>query len=146
VVFSEAFQRYREKLVVNKTLFFAGDVDASREETCIRVHAVYRPREAPHELAGMVQVRLPDHAPVKDLREILGHYHGERPVLLSMEPEPGLHLTVRAGKALGVDPTPEFVAEVRTLVGESNVRILPAAPGARRPRRNGRRGRPNGPK
>ena len=72
VVFSEAFQRHREKLAENRTLFFAGDVDASREEVCVRVHGVYRPREAPHELAGMVQIHLPEHAPLGDLRELLG--------------------------------------------------------------------------
>ena len=139
VIFSEAFQRYREKLADNRTLFFAGDVDASREEVCVRVHGVYRPREAPHELAGMVQIHLPEQAPLGDLRELLGHYHGERPVLLTLQAGPGLGLTIRAGETLGVDPTQEFVAEVRSLVGETNVRILPAAPGARRERRRRRR-------
>jgi DNA polymerase-3 subunit alpha len=123
VMFSEAFQRHRELLAENEVLFCSGDVDASREEVCLRVASVCRPGDAPRELAGSVQIELAPEIAGSRLKTVLEAHPGTRPVYLALRPEPSVRVLIRADEALSVDPTPEFVCEVRALVGAENVRL-----------------------
>jgi len=121
VMFSEAFQRYRDVLADNEILFCSGDVDASREEICVRVNSVCRPDVAPHELAGLVRIDLGAAAPLQELRTVLERHAGSCPVYLTLEPEPGTRMVIRADDGYRVDPTPELVAAVRELAGENAI-------------------------
>jgi len=150
VMFSDAFARCREKLAESEVLICTGDVDTSREEVCVRVDDAFTPEEAPRELAGSVQIDLDGQvgadggdglapgAALEDIRELLVRHKGERPVLLTLHPEPGLRVAVRAERGLAIDPTPVFVREARDLLGPRAVRLLPAPP-RRRERGRGRR-------
>jgi len=140
VMFSEAYQRYRELLRNDEILFCSGDVDASRDEVCVRVDALFRPEEAPRELAGLVEIRLDDQVALAKLRGLLEDHAGARPVHLALSPEPGLFVRVRLDPTLRVDPTPAFVEAARTLVGDDAVLLRAAPPGGRR-RRDRRRSR-----
>jgi DNA polymerase-3 subunit alpha len=128
VMFSDAFAQYRELLTENRVLFAVGDVDASRDEHSVRVSDVYEPADAPRALAGTVQLRLPTDIDVPALVELVRGHKGDRPLLFSMAPEPGLNVAVRAEEAFAVDPTPEFVRAARELVGESNVLLRASVP------------------
>jgi DNA polymerase-3 subunit alpha len=121
VMFSEAFQRYRDVLAENEILFCSGDVDAAREEICVRVASVCRPDVAPHELAGLVRIELDAAAPLQEIRAVLERHAGSCPVYLTLEPEPGTRMVIRAEDGCCVDPTPEFVAAVRELAGENAI-------------------------
>ncbi|MEE8106800.1 MAG: DNA polymerase III subunit alpha, partial [Planctomycetota bacterium] len=137
VVFSEAFLRYRDKLQENQVLFFSGDVDASRDEVCVRVSRIHTPEDAPQELAGSVQVQLvaalvqldPSRTPALDsLHEVLARYSGDRPLLLGVEPEPGLRVVIRAATSFCVTPTPALLRELEALETVEGVRLHPARP------------------
>jgi DNA polymerase-3 subunit alpha len=121
VMFSEAFQRHRDVLAENEVLFCSGDVDAAREEICIRVGSVCRPDVAPHELAGLVRIDLGPATPLPALQQVLERHAGTCPVYLTLEPEPGTRMVVRADDAYRVDPTPDFVAAAREVAGENAV-------------------------
>jgi DNA polymerase-3 subunit alpha len=121
VMFSDALQRHRDVLAENEILFCSGDVDAAREEICVRVSSACRPAVAPHELAGLVRIELDATAPLPDIRQALERHAGSCPVFLTLEPEPGTRMVVRADDAYRVDPTPEFVAAVRELAGENAI-------------------------
>ncbi|MHC4137385.1 MAG: DNA polymerase III subunit alpha, partial [Planctomycetota bacterium] len=112
VMFSDAFQRHRDVLTENEILFCSGSVDAAREEICIRVASACRPDVAPHELAGLVRIELGPATPLPALQQVLDRHAGSCPVYLTLEPEPGTRMVVRADDGYRVDPTPEFVAAV----------------------------------
>ena len=131
VMFSEAFARMRELLKENEVLFCAGDLDAAREEVCVRVHAAYRPAEAARKLAGQVQVNIADESQLPQLLEVVERHRGDRPLMIGVSPEPGVHVIVRADRRHGVDPTPEFIEEARAIFGEEAVLLRAAKPQAR---------------
>ena len=135
VMFSEAFARYRALLADHEVLVFAGDVDASREETSLRVSAVYRPDEAARHL-GEIELELPAHVAVDDLRGLLERHPGSRPLRFVLSPEPGLTVALRPDGPR-VDPTPSFLEAARALLGDAGVRMRATAPemAARRERR-----------
>jgi len=142
VMFSEAFQRHRDQIEENRVLFFRGDVDASREEVCVRVNEVFEPEAAPRALAGLVLLHLDrtdaDH--LRAVRESLERHSGDRPVLLSVEPQKGLRVLMRADAAFGVDPSPAFVQELRDLVGPERIQLMPPPGGPTARKRNAYRG------
>ncbi|MFI5403061.1 MAG: hypothetical protein ACHQ1G_09005 [Planctomycetota bacterium] len=138
VMFADAFQRYRELLKENEVLLFAADVDASREEVAVRVHDVYRPADAPRELAGLVEVDLSPEAALREVRETLGRFPGEKPVRLRLTPAPGLVVALRADGALLVSPTPELLHALKGIAGVLDVRLRAGPPPRRR--ENGWRG------
>jgi DNA polymerase-3 subunit alpha len=125
VIFSDAFQRHRDLLAENEVLFFRGDVDASRETASVRVGEVFAPEEAPRALADSVLLNLPETDPERlgELRRRIEGYAGDRPLQLSLTPEPGVRVLLRAD--LGVHPTPAFVREMRDFLGPENVRLRP---------------------
>ena len=140
-MFSEAFQRHRDQVTENRVLFFRGDVDASREEVCVRVNEVFEPETAPRALAGLVLLHL-DRTDVDHLRlvrESLERHRGDRPVLLSVEPQAGVRVLMRADAAFSVDPSPAFVQELRELVGPERVQLMPPPEGPKARKRNGYR-------
>jgi len=137
VMFSEAFAKHRDKLTENRVLFAVGDVDASREEHGVRVFDVHEPADAPRALAGQVRVNLLPDTDVKALLDLVRAHKGDRPLLFSLSPEPGLRVAVRAEDAFGVDPTPEFVSAARKLLGEENVVLRATIP--QREKKRGRR-------
>jgi DNA polymerase-3 subunit alpha len=105
VMFSEAFQRFREVLADGRVLFFSGDVDASREETSLRVSAVHTPEEAPRELAGSVHIRLGEGTPLQELAELVRRHRGARPLVLAFSPEADLRVAVRAEERFSGSPS-----------------------------------------
>jgi len=137
VMFSDAFTKYRELLTENRVLFAVGDVDASRDEHSVRVSDVYEPADAPRALAGEVHLELGPDADVAALAELVREHRGDRPLLFSLSPEPGLRVAVRAEEAFAVDPTPQFVRAARALLGEQRVSLRAAVP--QRQRKSGRR-------
>jgi len=139
-VFSDAWQRYRDVLADNRVLFFAGDVDAAREEHSVRVSEVIEPGDAPRELCGVVQFELADAGPLAEIRALVDRHRGDRPrpVAFSLRPEPGLRVVVRADERAGVDPTPGFIDEAVRLLGPGGLLLRPLPPGARSDRPNGR--------
>jgi len=139
VMFADAFQRYRELLKENEILLFAADVDASREEVSVRIHDVYRPVEAPRELAGLVEVDLGQEAPLPEVREALGRFPGEKPVRLTLRPAPGLRVALRADKGILVEPKPELLVALRRIPGVLDVRLRAGPPSRRRESGRGRR-------
>jgi DNA polymerase-3 subunit alpha len=139
VMFSDAFHRYRELLRDNEVLFCAADVDASREEVSVRVHDVYRPADAPRELAGMVQIELGD-APVAEVKELLARFRGDRAVRLLFRPAPGILVAVRPDPGLLVEPAPELLAALKAIVGPEGVRLVGARPRTTARRRGPPRG------
>jgi len=144
VMFADAFQRYREVLKENEVLLFAADVDASREEVSVRVHDVYLPANAAQELAGLVEVDLSPAAPLREVRETLARFPGEKPVRLRLTPAPGLQVALRADAALLVAPTPELTLALKGIAGVLDVRLRAGAPPRRR-ENGGRRYRERGP-
>ena len=94
----------RELLTENRVLFAVGDVDASRDEHGVRVSDVYEPADAPRALAGQVHIELGRDADVGALAELVQRHKGDRPLLFSLSPEPGLRVAVRAEESFGVDP------------------------------------------
>ncbi len=142
VMFSDAFARCREKLVDAAVLICTGDVDTSRDEVNVRIDNAYTPDEAPRKLAGSVQIDIDglDTANLTDLRELFVRHKGDRPVVLTLRPEPGLKVAVRAEESIRVDPTPVFVREARDMVGEDCVKLLAAPPRRKERRRRGRSG------
>jgi DNA polymerase-3 subunit alpha len=132
VMFSDAFQRYRDLLKENEVLLFAADVDGSREEVSVRVHDVYRPADAPRELAGLVEVDLGPEAPLKDVREALARFPGEKPVRLTLRPAPGLRIGMRADGAILVEPRPDLLSALRGIPGVLDVRLRAGPPQRRR--------------
>jgi hypothetical protein len=59
-------------------------------------------------------------------------YPGTRPLLFALTPEKGVRVLLRAGLRYTVDPTPEFVAEARAIVGEEGVLLRAGSPKPRR--------------
>ncbi|MFQ5846005.1 MAG: hypothetical protein ACE5JG_13560, partial [Planctomycetota bacterium] len=135
VVFSDAFQRHRELLADNRVLFFSGDVDASRDAASIRVGAVCTPDDAPRALAGSVLLHLAETDPerLSGLRRRIERHPGDRPLRLSLAPEPGVRVLLRTD--LAVHPTPALIRELRELLGRDNVRLRPRPLPPRAPRR-----------
>jgi DNA polymerase-3 subunit alpha len=132
VMFADAFQRYRELMKENEVLLFAADVDASREEVSVRVHDVYRPADAPRELAGLVEVDLGPNAHLQEVREAFGRFPGGKPVRITLRPAPGLRVGMRADGAIQVEPRAELLAELKAIPGVLDVRLRAALPQRRR--------------
>jgi DNA polymerase-3 subunit alpha len=132
VMFADAFQRYREFLKENEVLLFAADVDASREEVSVRVHDVYRPADAPRQLAGLLEVDLGPEASLREVRETLGRFRGEKPVRLRLQPMPGMQVALRADGGLLVEPTPELLLALKGITGVLDVRLRAGPPPRRR--------------
>jgi DNA polymerase-3 subunit alpha len=132
VMFADAFQRYRELLKDNQVLLFAADVDSSREEVSVRVHDVYRPEDAPRQLAGLVEVDLGPEAALPEIREALGRFRGEKPVRLLLRPAPGMQVALRADGSLLVEPKPELVEALKGIPGVLDVRLRAGPPPRRR--------------
>jgi DNA polymerase-3 subunit alpha len=141
VMFSDAYARCRERLEENKVFFCVGDVDASREEICLRVNELIDPDDAPRELSGQIRIDVSDGVDLPALRALVDRSRGEHPVpvSLSLNPEPGLRVLIRAEDAIGVEPSPEFLAAAREIAGENAVQLLAVDPAAWRERRFGSR-------
>jgi hypothetical protein len=118
-------------------LFFSGDLDASRDEVSVRVNTVLTPEEAPHALTGSVHLDLggdPGELPGK-IRAVAERHRGTCPILMTLAPESGLSVVVRAGKSFTVDPTAALLRELEEIVGAAKIRLVPAKPTAPQRRR-----------
>jgi len=131
VMFADAFQKWREALKDNAVFLFCGDVDAAREEPTIRVESLVRPDDAARLLAGAVILRLDAEKAglLKDLRSIVRRHVGKVPLFVSIAPEPGWRVVVRADASAAVEPSAEFCEAATALLGESSV-VTKAAPPA----------------
>jgi DNA polymerase III alpha subunit len=123
VMFSEGFERHRGQLADNRVLFFEGDVDTSREEVSVRVHGVHTPEEAPRALTERVRIEVTATTDLTRLASVLARHRGERPMLLSLSPEPSLRIDVRTGGRFSVAPSTALVEEVEALCGPGTVRF-----------------------
>jgi len=141
VVFSDAYAQYRELLTENRVLFFAGDVDASRDEASVRVSDVYLPEHATRELAGTVHVALAEDISLMDAEDLIREHKGNRPLLFVLTSEAGLRIAIRADEAYNVDASPEFLNAAKKLFGERGVRVR-AAPPKRKERKSFKRRAP----
>ncbi len=141
VMFSDAYARCRDRLAENQVFFCVGDVDASREEICLRVNELIAPADAPRELSGQIRIDVSDGVDLGALRALLDRSRGEHPVpvSLALTPEPGLRVLIRADDAVGVEPSPAFLAEAQKIAGQNAVRLLAVDPAAWRERRFGNR-------
>jgi hypothetical protein len=98
----------------------------------VRVHDVYRPADAPSQLAGLVEIDLGPAAPLQEVREALGRFRGEKPVRLRLRPAPGMQVVLRADGGLLVEPRAELVAALRGIPGVLDVRLHAGPPPKRR--------------
>jgi DNA polymerase-3 subunit alpha len=130
VIFSQAYAEHGSRLVNDRVVLVEGDVDASREETTLRVSRVIPIEDAPFTLAKGVLVRLADPgAPtLAAVKEALSAAPGSLPVALEFRPEPTSRVVVRAGPSWNVSASPALLERLKRVSGVAAAEPLTVEP------------------
>ncbi|MFW6388161.1 MAG: DNA polymerase III subunit alpha, partial [bacterium] len=107
VLFSEALETERQRLVPETVLGFSGTADFRRDRTQLVVHRVREPRELPERGISEIHIRLdgvnPNEESLCELRSVLIDNHGPCPVYLHVASGDGEdERIVRASGQLGI--------------------------------------------
>ncbi|MBN2561100.1 MAG: DNA polymerase III subunit alpha [Phycisphaerae bacterium] len=129
VVFSEEYERHRALIRPDKLVFLRGRVDRRREEPSLRVSDVIAIDDGPALLADAVIIRLKsvglDIRELERLRDVCRAHPGERPIFMRIQSPGNMTTVIRCGADLAVRPDTRFVSEVRALLGDGSMDVVP---------------------
>jgi DNA polymerase-3 subunit alpha len=124
ILFNKELTEFRTLVVSDAILFFEGEVDRKREQPSLRVTRVV-PREAALEnFAYAVLLDLDTATPIDRLVRLLREGRGTCPVYLNVPAEGGMIGQIMCAPTLRVACTTKMLAGMRSLLGDSAVRVL----------------------
>jgi DNA polymerase-3 subunit alpha len=140
VAFSDSYEKLKDLIVNDAIVFVEAGLAADRDEPSLRVDVVVPVEEATERFATSITVHLgtvPDAGALilPALRKILESHRGRLPVLLEVQPAPGMLMVLKL-EGIAASASPSLVASVERLIGRETVKFGKAAVSPQ-PRRGG---------
>lgn len=127
VVFSHEYEQFRGAIRPDALVFLRGRVDRRREEPTLRVSEVIPMEEGAAALADAVVVKVASvgrrPTDLERLRDICHAHPGDKVVFVRVHSPNDLVTLVRCGSEYSVRPTPRFITEVESVLGERAVEL-----------------------
>ncbi len=124
VVFSDILTKFRSTLVPDAIVFLEGEVDRKREEPSVRVTRVIPHAQVTESLSKAVLLNVTIETSVEKLVASLREHTGDCPVYISVPTSGEMVAQIECHPSIRVSPTPKFLAEIISLLGESSVTVL----------------------
>ncbi len=125
MVFSKQYEEYKEMLTEDAIVFLTGKLDRSRDEPTIICNEIITLEQAVGKLTNKAIITLQPHEMTEDyitgLREIVRAHNGNVPLIFSVSTASHHKVTINAGLEFKVEPSEEFAAKVRGLLGEGHL-------------------------
>ncbi|MFP4104763.1 MAG: DNA polymerase III subunit alpha [Phycisphaerae bacterium] len=131
VVFSDAYDEFREYLQTEAIVFVSGLVDRRREKPSIIIKEITPIDDAVEKFTASVLLRLPAGEPNPDLlgglKNLLETHKGDRPIFLEVTPtsRADIRTTIRLGKGWTVAPNRSMLVGLLELMEEERIRLQP---------------------
>mgnify|MGYP002681937944 FL=1 len=144
VVFPEAYQRHKDLVAPERTVFIRGKIDTRAEKRALVAQDVVSFEDAPTALGRVVTIRLDAERTTVQalfgLKNVLAEHRGACPVNLIFHLN-DKHKTLPLGPEFGVNPGSAFLREVNDRLDGPCARLHPvtAEEGVQTPRRGGER-------
>jgi DNA polymerase-3 subunit alpha len=125
MVFSKQFEEFKDMLVVDKIVFINGKLDRSRDEPTLICNEIIPEKEALGRLTGKAIISLQAHELSEDnlrqLQDIVRANAGGIPLVFSVNTMSHHRVTITAGRGFSIQPSDDFSAQVRNLLGEGHL-------------------------
>jgi DNA polymerase-3 subunit alpha len=129
LVFPETFGKFGKHLAQDRAIYLCGSINARDEKPKINAQEILPIDEVPKRFTKQIHVRLQaahtTEGTLLQLSEILARHQGNVPVLLCVLYPLGEIVFLDTHAHYCVAPTPEFMHDVETLLGEDTVIIKP---------------------
>ncbi len=126
IVFSDSYDKHRERIVEDQILVARASIDLSGEEAGLRISDVYTLDEALQSLEGGVLLRLGNHQSelMPQLAKLIEQHRGSQAVYLDLLDENGNKKRLRTGKDFRVRLSEKWGLEAKSLLGEGSVQFI----------------------
>jgi DNA polymerase-3 subunit alpha len=145
VVFSDCFEKYGSLMKEDAILFAVGAVSRRTERAEVIMQELIPIADAPARLTSAVKLSLQRTAlnsrVVDDIKALCQRHRGDSAVLVEVVAADQKRVLIKAGRDLAVRANEAFMTEMRALIGEGRMQLIPRKP---QPQSNGNgRGRWN---
>jgi DNA polymerase-3 subunit alpha len=146
LAYPETFRAYEIACQPDQPLLICGEIKKRDNQSQIIAREIYPLGDAPgvfaEKVLALIHVNAATGQTIERLKSLVLTHPGKTPLLMCLRYPDGHKVVVGAGRAVGVAPTAEFVAEAEKLLGRNAIRFSPRPDVFRNPlpRRNNRPG------